>query len=181
MLSIAAAALLIQTGCGEPSEQQQWREAAKVARENRAGRQAAHREAEPALRALRDEIVPAERPTAGCDKEVRGGAHAVDGVLAVACGNLGEKWPLTVEYGFLRCVLAPWDPPQNKMVVFTAPSGKEYAVNEPARFVGYERIAPIFKRGAGPRNGSALVPIGIRLCGSARSWWQAGSLGGAVY
>lgn len=165
-LLVGGAVLLIQAGCGisEPSEKQQWREAARFSRENRADRQAAHREALPALRALREEIVLAQSPTSGCGKEVRSGARAVDGVLPVACGNLGERWPLTFEYGFLRCLLARYEPPENKYVVITVPSGRDYAVNRPARYVGYARIAPIFKDDAGPRYGSALVQIGTRLC-----------------
>lgn len=161
---VVATVLLTQAGCGEPSERQQWHEAAKVSRENRADRRTAHREALPTLRAVRDEILPAQAPTSGCGKEVRSGARAVNGVLPVACGNLGERWPLTVEYGFLRCLMARYEPPENKYVVITAPSGRDFAVNRPARYVGYARIAPIFKRDAGPRYGSALVQIGIPLC-----------------
>lgn len=163
-LLLVATVLLTQAGCGEPSEQQQSREAAKFSRENRADRQAAHREALPALRTLGDEIVPAQSPTSGCGKEVRSGVRALNGVLPVACGNLGERWPLTVEYGFLRCLIARYEPPKNKYVVITAPSGRDYAVNRPARWVGYARIASIFKDDAGPRYGSALVQVGNRLC-----------------
>jgi hypothetical protein len=155
---------LIQAGCGEPTERQQAREAAKFARENRADRRAAHREALPAIRVLREDIVPAQSPTPGCGKEVRSGARAVDGVLPVACGNLGERWPLTVEYGFLRCLLARYEPPENRYVVITVPSGRDFAVNRPARYVGYAPIAPIFKSDAGPRYGGALAQIGTRLC-----------------
>jgi hypothetical protein len=162
-LLVGGALLLTQAGC-EPSEKQQWREAAKVAREHRAFRQAAHREALPAIRALRDDIVPARTPTSRCGKEVRIGARAVDGVLPVACGNLGESWPLTIQYGFLRCLVARWDPPGLKVVVITAPSGRDYAVTRTGRYVGYERIAPIFKDDAGPRYGSALTKIGSQLC-----------------
>ena len=164
-LLTGVAIFLTQTGCGEATEKEQWREAAKFARENRADRQAAHREALPAIRVLREDIVPAQSPALGCDKDVRSGARAVDGVLPVACGNLGERWSLTVEYGFLRCELARYEPPENKYVVITVPSGKDFAVNRPARYVGYARIAPIFKNDAGPRYGSALARIGSRLCG----------------
>jgi hypothetical protein len=163
-LLAGVAILLIQVGCGGPTEKQQSREAAKFARENRADRRAAHREALPAMRVLREDIVPARSPTPGCGKEVRSGARAVDGVLPVACGNLGERWPLTVEFGFLRCLLARYEPPENRYVVITVPSGRDFAVNRPARYVGYARIAPIFKDEAGPRYGSALVEIGNRLC-----------------
>jgi hypothetical protein len=163
-LLAGVAILLIQAGCGGPNEKQQAREAAKFARENRADRRAAHREALPATRILREDIVPAQSPTPGCGKEVRAGARAVDGVLPVACGNLGERWPLTVEYGFLRCSLARYGPPENKYVVITTPSGRDFAVNRPARYVGYPRIAPIFRDDAGPRYGSDLVEIGARLC-----------------
>lgn len=162
-LGIGVAFLLGLAGCDVGSQQLR-RESSKLSRENRADRQAAHREASPALRALRDEIVPAASPTSGCGKEVRAGAVAIDGVLPVACGNLGERWPLTVDYGFLRCLLARYEPPENKYVVITVPSGREYAVNRPARYVGYARIAPIFKRDAGRRYRSALVEIGSRLC-----------------
>lgn len=163
-LLASVAIFLTQAGCGEATEKEQWREAARFARENRADRRAAHREALPAIRALREDIVPAQSPRPGCNKEVRSGARAVDGVLPVACGNLGEQWPLTVEYGFLRCSLARYEPPENKYVVITAPSGQDFAVNRPARYVGYPRIAPIFRDDAGPRYGSALVEIGMRLC-----------------
>jgi hypothetical protein len=163
-LLAGVAIFLTQAGCGEATEKEQWREAAKFARENRTDRRSAHREALLAMRVLREDIVPAQSPTPGCGKKVRSGAQAVDGVLPVACGNLGERWPLTVEYGFLRCQLARYEPPENRYVVITVPSGKDFAVNRPARYVGYARIAPIFKNGAGPRYGSALVPIGARLC-----------------
>jgi hypothetical protein len=163
-LLVGVVIFLFQAGCGGPTEKQQSREAAKFARENRVDRRAAHREALPAMRVLRKDIVPAQSPTPGCGKEVRSGAQAVDGVLPVACGNLGERWPLTVEYGFLRCSLARYEPPENKYVVITALSGRDFAVNRPARYVGYARIAPIFKDDAGPRYGSALVRIGTQLC-----------------
>lgn len=154
--------LAMLSGCGE-SEQRQWREAAKVARENRAERLASHRAVSPQLRESQDEIVIALDPNAGCAQEVRSETVRA-GVMPVACGNFGKRWPLTVEYGFLRCETARWDQPGNKMVVFTAPSGEDYAVNEAARLVGYSSIAPIFKKGAGPRSQSALVPVGSRLC-----------------
>ena len=163
-LLAGVAIFLTQAGCGESTEKQQWREAARFARENQADRRTAHREALAAMRVLREEIVSVQSPTPGCGKEVRSGARAVDGVLPIACGNLGERWPLTVEYGFLRCLLARYEPPENRYVVITVPSGRDFAVNRPARYVGYARIGPIFKNDAGPRYGSALVQIGARLC-----------------
>ena len=164
-LLAGVAIFLTQAGCGEATEKERWREAARFARENRADRRAAHRAALPAIQVLREDIVPAQSPTPGCGKEVRSGARAVDGVLPVACGNLGEGWPLTVEYGFLRCSFARYEPPENRYVVITVPSGRDFALNRPARYVGYARIAPIFKNDAGPRYGSALARIGSRLCG----------------
>lgn len=88
------------------------------------------------------------------------------GILPVACGDFGSDWPLTLEYGFLRCEVGPLDVKNAKRVVFTTPAGRDYAVNEAARWGGYARIAPIFKAGAGPRYQSALVPRGEELCPS---------------
>lgn len=163
-LLIGGACLLAQAGCGEADERRQWREAAEVSSENRREREADHREALPALRQLQSEIVSSPDLSAGCSKKVRAGARPVSGVAPVACGNMARGWPLIVDFGFLRCLEAAYAPPENKYVVITVPSGRDFAINRAARYVGYSSIAPIFKRGTGPRYDSALVDIGLRLC-----------------
>lgn len=77
----------------------------------------------------------------------------------VTRAQFGDRWPLTVDSGVLRCEAG-------HAVVFTAPSGRDYGVNGAAG--NYPDISPIWadsgvdyapKKDIGP-----LIQAGLALC-----------------
>ncbi len=71
----------------------------------------------------------------------------------VSRAEFGADWPLTIESGELRCELG--------VVVFKAPNGTDYAVNEQAVGAGYKDIEPIWD----PKIALApLVVARLKLC-----------------
>jgi hypothetical protein len=156
-------------GCGEsllPNEKKRARKAARVARENRELRRTANRRAVKVQRQISRGLVLAPSSAAGCEKRVAQPLRPVEGVLPVACGNFGTNWPLTIEYGFLRCERGAYAGHPQRRVVFMTPDGADYAVSDDARWVGYPTIAPIFRDNEGqPRYRNALTRAGLRLCG----------------
>ena len=155
--------LLVASGCSEGSlDVEHPAEAAAVSRQNAAKRRLAHRQAMPAVRRLRRSVLTTAASAEGCGADLRRPAPTIDGVRAVACGDLGRDWPLRVDYGFVRC--EPKGRYQQRGVVFTAPDGKDYAASVGARMDGYPRIGPVFVRGAGGRYRSRLTAIGLGLC-----------------
>lgn len=156
------------SGCGHGSigdEADEFRAAAKIAVQNRIARHQAHARAEPAFRALSGAFVRSGNQGSVCDVRTRRGSGPIHGAMAVSCGDFGMTWPLTVDHGFLRCETGSFEASDAKRVVFTTPQGRDYAVNEAARWVGYGRIASIFRPDAGPRYRSVLAGAGARLCG----------------
>jgi hypothetical protein len=169
-LAVIVALVVGICGCGGSvgfDEKEQARETARLARENNRLRRAARRETSKARQkivAAGLTLIPADG--SGCTKLTAGWRGPVDGVLLVSCADLGDRWPLTVGYGFLRCERGK-DPAGKveRRVVFAAPDAAEYALSEDARLVGYERIVPIFRRHSGqPRYRNALTRVGMELC-----------------
>jgi hypothetical protein len=70
----------------------------------------------------------------GCESD--SGTSNSDGV-EVSAAELGDKWPLTVDRGTLRCE-------GDIDVIFTAPDGTEYGVNGTALDHGFKDIDPIW-------------------------------------
>ncbi|WP_328396988.1 DUF2511 domain-containing protein [Nocardia sp. NBC_00416] len=77
----------------------------------------------------------------------------------VADVNFGSLWPLTVERGVLECR-------PGVQVVFVAPDGKSYALNDNAEAAGVPVIEPLRAAGAGadPISLGALRSTGVGLC-----------------
>ena len=151
------------TGCEDAAfEVEHPQRAAALSRENAANRRVAHDKAMVAIEELRPLVKAARRPTTTCHAEIHRPVQRQRGVLPVACANFEQRWPLRVQYGFLRC--GPKGRYANREVVFTTPGGKDYAASVGARMVGYPRITPIFRRNAGPRYESALTKAGLALC-----------------
>lgn len=159
----ALVCVAVATGCEDAAfDVEHPRKAAALSKENAANRRVAHGKAMVAIKELRPLIGPARRPTATCHAEIRRPIQRQQGVLPVACASFEQRWPLRVQYGFLRC--EPKGLYANREVVFTTPGGKDYAASVGARMVGYPRITPIFRRNAGPRYESALTKAGLALC-----------------
>ncbi len=78
---------------------------------------------------------------------------------AVASENFGYLWPLTVDRGELECR-------PGVQVVFIAPDGKSYALNDKAGAAGIPDIAPLRATGAdGDAIGlGALRSTALGLC-----------------
>ena len=78
---------------------------------------------------------------------------------AVAAGDFGEDWPLTVDGGTLACSLG--------QVTFVR-EGVEYAVNPVARMTGlYQQIDPILAdqpASDAKRSLDPLIGVGLDLC-----------------
>ena len=151
---------VVTTGCEEgvlDVEHSGW--AVALSKENATNRRVAHRKAMVVIKEFHSLIKPARRPTVTCHAEIRRPVQRRKGVLPVACANFEQRWPLRVQYGFLRC--EPKGRYTNREVVFTTPGGKDYAASVGARMVGYPRITPIFRRDAGPRYGSTLTEAAL--------------------
>jgi Protein of unknown function (DUF2511) len=87
-------------------------------------------------------------------------------VRYVTAGEFGDKWPLTVSSGYLRCGGASYAPP--KAITFTVDGGLTYGVNGAAASV-YPEIDPIWKDSPtpdyGPKIGiGPLIEAGLELC-----------------
>lgn len=82
----------------------------------------------------------------------------------MACGDF-PRWPLAVNWGFLRCEVGP---DETERVVFSTPAGRDYAVNVAARTVGYADIGAILDRRVAKGDAEwALEPLataGLALC-----------------
>lgn len=145
----------------------EFEEQAQRARENSKERQAAHRRAIPIERAMNSNLRAARQPRTRCEVEYAP-IKPRQGIVPIACGNLRAQWPLVVNHGYLRC-----EPSIRKnfdRVIFTAPSGTEYAVNSSAYGVGYEGIDGIWKRnGQGEKiDIGPLLARGLALCRTER-------------
>lgn len=79
---------------------------------------------------------------------------------AVTQANFGYLWPLTVDSGTLECHSAD-------QVVFVAPDGKSYALNDKAAAAGVPAIEPLRKEGStgGKISLGSLLSTGVGLCG----------------
>ena len=77
----------------------------------------------------------------------------------ISASDYGDRWPLTVEDGILRCEGA-------RAVVFIA-GGRAYGVNGTALTMGYPEIDPIWAVGEyAPRKDiGPLIGDGLALCG----------------
>lgn len=79
----------------------------------------------------------------------------------VKAEDYGDRWPLTVEHGTLRC-----EPVER--VVFTDPDGKDWAVNGAASSHGYDEIEPIWADNpeidGTKKIISPLIEDGLSLC-----------------
>lgn len=73
--------------------------------------------------------------------------------------NLAYMWPLTVHRGVMECR-------GDHQVVFTAPDGKEYALNDKAAEAGYASLDPIHATGTDGDKISlgSLRSKALRLC-----------------
>lgn len=76
--------------------------------------------------------------------------------------DLGDKWPLTVEYGFLSCTNKEAGGMALELAVFTAPDGTEYALNGSAKaHTDAQDIEPIWANS--PNSPGTRVDIGPLL------------------
>ncbi|WP_280300583.1 DUF2511 domain-containing protein [Nocardia abscessus] len=78
---------------------------------------------------------------------------------AVASENLGYLWPFTVDHGTIECRAG-------EVVVFIAPDGKSYGLNDKAEQAGMAGIEPLRADGAGGDKISlgALRSRALQLC-----------------
>jgi hypothetical protein len=83
---------------------------------------------------------------------------------AFAEGEFGDRWPLTVARGHLRCEFGEVGGRTVRRVVFTSPDGTDYALSDAARWVGYASIAPIYQGARGAQYRNALTAAGAKLC-----------------
>jgi hypothetical protein len=166
-IGIALLLALAVSGCSDGPRivgaQREFEEQADAARENARERRAAHRRAFRVESAMQATLRAARRPTPGCRIEY-GPLRSRQGIVPIACGDIGAAWPLTVAHGYLRC--EPSVRENFERVIFTAPDGTEYAVSRAAAGVGYADIGPILKPGAKDGN-AALEPLlerGLAVC-----------------
>jgi hypothetical protein len=161
------AAVLVLTGCGNAGHlvgaEKEAEEQAQFRREDAMERRVAHNRAVRLERAFDVERQPMTRPTVSCRLKVPP-SRPHHGIVPVSCGSFGSAWPLTVEWGYLRC--EPSIKQNFERVVFTAPDGIEYAVNRSAYGVGYPGIRPLRRKHTnGMRaNIGILVSRGLSLC-----------------
>lgn len=159
-------ALLSSAGCGsgQTEGEREFEEQVEVARQHAREREEAGQRARRVMRKMRPQLRAAPGADPGCGVEYAP-APGRDGILPIACGTLGRSWPLTVRHGFLRCEVRGSD--GGRILVFTAPGGREYALNSAASAVGYESVKSI-RRPVAPRvRAGALDPlrqIGYVLC-----------------
>lgn len=157
-------ALFSIAGCGESRTEadREFAEQVETARLHARERADARRRALRTVQAMNPQLRRPAEAYAGCDVEYAP-ITPRNGVLPIACGNLGDAWPLTIERGYLRCEMRGSG--SGRIVVFSAPSGTEYALNSPAHAVGYESDKSI-RRSSDRRNGGLdrLLRIGLHLC-----------------
>jgi hypothetical protein len=168
MIMAVASVCLGAAGCGSSAHfvgaEREFEEQDQVRREQAAARDAARRRAERIQRQIAAAPLPVAEPTSSCHLEF-GPVKPRGGIIPIACGDLGERWPLKVESGFLRC--EPVVKQDLKEIVFTAPDGVEYAVNIGAVGAGYRNIAPLRRKLANGSRASKLplAERGEELCG----------------
>jgi hypothetical protein len=152
-------------GCGSTARfvgaEREFEEQDQVRREQAGERIAARRRAERLQRRITAVPRPAVESTVTCHIEY-GPVEPVDGIIPIACGDLGRRWPLKVDRGYLRC--EPGATPVLKEVVFTAPGGAEYAVNIGAEGAGYRDIRPLRRKSGTRAIWAALAERGEELC-----------------
>jgi hypothetical protein len=162
LLGATVALLCIGCGSGHSQAENEFAEEAELARKHADERNAARSKALQVQRSLHPKLHAAAHPEPGCHIEYA----AMDpdrGMMAVACGNLGSRWPLTVSRGFLRCDSSGRT---GEKVVFTTPRGAEYALSVDAGILGYASIEPIRKRTAAHHKANLrpLAELGLELC-----------------
>jgi hypothetical protein len=164
-LLTAVTALPGCSGFGADEEREEQRFASQLSHENAMHRRRARIRAEVIERTLRLPLHTALRPFRGCKFEYRPVPTPRHGVLPLSCGDFGPKWPLRVDHGYLRCEHWSRVFDRGRVIVFTAPKGVEYAVNDAAHAVGYAKLVPLLRIPTRPRSSrQPLVDRGLRLC-----------------
>lgn len=164
------AAMAVFPGCvgGETEEARERRFAQQRQEENAKGRREGQGRARAVEATFDLQLRRASRPFQGCGVEYGSSVVPKLGVVAIACGNFGPNWPLTVERGFLRCELWPGVFGGGRIIVFTAADDREYAVNDAGHAVGYPKVVPLLRDPSHPRlSRQPLVRRGLRLCSDA--------------
>jgi hypothetical protein len=91
--------------------------------------------------------------------------HSSVGGLTISKAQFGDKWPLTINKGVVKCT-------KNNAVVFEA-EGKTYAVNGAAQGLAYEmgyhslsaiRIPDLAIGGKAKKSISPVLDSGVKLC-----------------
>jgi hypothetical protein len=154
-------------GCGDfKGEGEDQRFAQRLSRRNAVQRRESRQRAEAVERELAAPLRPARRPFRGCAVEYRRRPQAERATVALACGDFGPSWPLRVSHGYMRCDHWPGVFDMGRVIVFTAPDGGEYAVNDAAHAVGYRKLRPLLRDPERPRLARhPLVERGLTLCG----------------
>lgn len=170
-LTLAAAgmlpAVMALTGCGSAGHfvgaEKEAEEQAQFRREDARERRVARNRAVRIERAFDVERQLVAHPTAFCRLEIPP-SRPNHGIVPVSCGSFGSGWPLTVEWGYLRC--EPSIKQNFERVVFTAPDGTEYAVNRSAYGIGYPGIRPLRRKYLSGKRASIgiLLSRGSSLC-----------------
>ena len=154
-------------GCGDfPGEGEEQRYARHLSKQHAAHRRESRQRAEVVERELATPLRPARYPFRGCAVEYRPRPHTQRATIALACGDFGPSWPLRVSYGYLRCDHWPGVfTDMGRVVVFTAPDGGEYAVNDAAHAVGYRKLRSLLRDPERPRLArQPLIERGLALC-----------------
>lgn len=175
---VSVAALLIValvSGCAivsGPSEKEaEWERLAEGARVNKAQRQAARRRAVGIQRVLRVVPIATREVSPGCRRRITSAYDQIQGIRPIACSDFGARWPYKVQWGFLRCERTSYpsigEPDPVPRIVFTTPTGMEYAANIGAAGIGYERAKPILRKASAQvlrRGRLAIEKVGLGLC-----------------
>jgi hypothetical protein len=166
MAALGALAIATQWGCSnELSEAEEQRFARQLTRENAVQRHRSRIRAKSIERALHVPLRRAIHPFEQCEVEYRPAPQPRNGVLPVSCGDFGPTWPLWVDHGYMRCDHWPRVFDRGRVIVFTAPKGGEFAVNDAAHAVGYMKLVPLLRAPNRPRVArQPLIDRGRRLC-----------------
>ncbi len=154
-------------GCSDfPGEGEEQRYARHLSKQHAMHRRESRQRAKVVERDLAAPLRPARYPFRGCAVEYRPQPHAKR-AIALACGDFGPGWPLRVDHGYMRCDHWPGVfSAMGRVVVFTAPDGGEYAVNDAAHAVGYRKLRPLLRDPGRPRLArQPLIERGLALCG----------------
>jgi hypothetical protein len=154
-------------GCGDfEGEGEEQRFAQQISKRNAAHRHESRQRAEVVERELAASLRPARYPFRGCAVEYRPRPQAERATIALACGDFGPSWPLRVSHGYMRCDHWPGVfIGMGRVIVFTAPDGGEYAVNDAAHAVGYRKLRPLLRDAERPRLArQPLIERGLALC-----------------